>query len=580
LLEERVKERTTSLQNSLSITRGTLESSVDGILVLDTGNNIIDYNNKLIDMWNIPASLLESRSGGFILDFISHQIQVPEKFWNLVKLLPEQPDLSRTEKFQCKDNRFIEHTAQPYLLDDKVAGRIWSFRDVTARVVLEQKIQYQATHDALTQLPNRILLIERIQHEIVKSTRDNSIFSVFFMDLDRFKYINDSFSHSAGDEVLKDVAQRIQFIIRHGDTLARFGGDEFVCIVGALKSENHIRSVATKILRTFNKAFNVANHDIVISPSIGISTFPKDGRTVDELFRHADLAMYHAKEFGGNQFKFYTHELEIESFERLQCEKDLHRAILHEEFFICYQPQYDLNNKKLAAVEALIRWQHPEKGIVYPVDFISLAEETGLIIPISEWVLRKVCLQNKHWQDKGFDRVRVAVNLGTSQFKQLHFVSYLTEILNETGLKPEYLELELTENIIIGNSAEAAEKVSQLRKLGVHIAVDDFGTGYSSLSLLRTLKLDRLKIDRTFIQNIGINHDDEIIVKTIIDMAKNLNIQVLAEGVETQKQLDFLKAHHCAEIQGFYYCKPLLAHEMENFFRDLVSYHLKIDLST
>ena len=561
-LEKNVKERTKSLEESLSITRGTLESSVDGILVVNNENAIIDYNNKLLELFNIPPEILESKNGALLLEYLSHRLESPEGFQLLVGELIDHPEKPRLGRFNSIDLRVIELYSQSYKLKGDVAGRIWSFRDITSRTLLEDKIKFQATHDSLTKLPNREFLSDFIRNAIARENRDRSTFAVIFFDLDRFKLINDSFSHSTGDELLISVANRIKQNIRENDLLARLSGDEFIFVATNLKSIESLKKIIKKILMAFKSPFEISNHNIVVSPSIGVSIFPENGKTVDELLRNADMAMYHSKELGGAQFQFYNEDMNQASLQRLEMEIDLHHAIENDEFFLCYQPQYDLSDNRLASVEALIRWMHPTKGLLLPIDFIPLAEETGLVSALSEWVLRTACKQNKAWQEAGLPSVRMAVNITTHEFKQLNFVNLIKHVLEETQLKPEYLELELTENIII-NSIDATNKIVKLKELGINIAIDDFGTGYSSLNYLRKIPLDRLKIDQSFIQNIDINRGDEVIIQAIITMAKNLNLEILAEGVETQKQLDFLKSKKCGEVQGFYFSKPLRAEQLE-----------------
>lgn len=402
-----------------------------------------------------------------------------------------------------------------------------------------EKIQYQATHDLLTGLPNREKFMERVRFEMTKAKKDGSQFAVFFIDLDRFKLINDSFGHDAGDELLKIVTYSLHNIMPADAMIARLGGDEIVGVF-SMHHEKEFEKIANLFLTTLNVPHQLKEHVVVVSASIGIALYPAHGNEPDTLLRNADMAMYHSKELGGNQFQFYTPDLNRTCLERLQLEADLHNAIRQEEFFLVYQPQYDLTKKKLVSAEVLIRWNHPTRGVILPIDFIPLAENTGLINKIGQWVLETACRQNKLWQESNMPPIRIAVNIGAQQFKQPNLVDLVMEVLTKTGLQPEYLELELTENILL-NHVESGEKISQLRKLGVFIALDDFGTGYSSLNYIRHIPLDRLKIDQSFVKNININRDDEVIIQAIITMAQGLNLEVLAEGVETQRQLDFFE---------------------------------------
>lgn len=565
LLETQVKERTQSLQESLSVTRGTLEASADGILVMNNANNLIDYNENLVHMFHIPKTMMAKNDANALLHYIAGQMENAEDFLKITQQASKKNDTA-TNTLKYNKNQVVETYTQPYKIDDKITGRIWCFRDITKRALLEEQLQYQATHDALTQLPNRILLANRLAQTISYAQRNKTMFCFLFFDLDRFKLINDSFSHIAGDKLLQEAAKRLQEVMRKEDTLARLGGDEFVAILESLADDTQSGKIANKLLQVFNKPFIVNGQEIIITPSIGIAVFPQDGKNFDELLRSADIAMYNAKEQGGNQFQYYSASLGEKSAARLQLESDLHRAIENKEFFLCYQPQLDLTTQKLISAEALIRWRHPEKGILLPINFIPLAEETGLIIPIGEWVLREACKQNKQWQELGFPKIRVAVNIATKQLKQLNLADLIETILLETGLEPQYLELEITENVILTGS-EANNIFAQLKKLGVHFALDDFGSGYTILNHLKIFPIDRIKIDQSYINNINVNQADEVIIQAIINLAKNLHLDVIAEGVESKEQLEFLQSHHCNEVQGYYFCEPLVAQDFEQFLQ-------------
>ncbi|MDI9819033.1 EAL domain-containing protein [Tatlockia sp. PL877] len=566
LLEKQVKERTKSLQESLSITRGTLESSADGILVMNTCNELIDYNKNLVKIFHISRALMETKDARLLLEYITEKLESPAAFLALTEKLLTSKNSSKTTILKCKDRRVLEIYTQPYKLRDKVSGRIWCFRDITKRALLEEQLQYQATHDSLTQLPNRILLTDRLLQLISHSKRNNSMFCLLFFDLDRFKLINDSFSHIAGDKLLQDVVSRIQQVMREEDTLARLGGDEFVAVLKSLEDETHAGKIAGKLLDVFATPFDICTHQILITASVGIATFPHDGQTINELLRNADIAMYRAKEQGGNQFQFYTHSLGKKSADRLELEAELYQAIEKKEFFLYYQPQLALGAQKLVSAEALIRWQHPQKGVIPPVNFIPLAEETGLIFPIGEWVITEACRQNKRWQDLGLPKIRVAVNVATKQLKHPNFSNVVARILKETGLEAKYLEIEMTENIIL-TSGEAGKIFSDLKKLGVHLALDNFGSGYTMLNHLKFFPIDRVKIDPCYINNICLNKADEVIIRSIINLAQNLNLEIVAEGVESKEQIDFLESNKCTEAQGFYFCEPLASHEFEKLLQ-------------
>lgn len=566
-LKRQVANSTLSLQESLSLVKSTFESSSDGILVVNLKAEIVDYNQKFIHMLEIPQAIIDLKSETALLDHIKSKLINADKFSDRMQELHIQIDEVSTDELKFKNGKIFECYSQPHKLNNKIVGRILDFHDITKRANLEKELQYQATHDSLTGLLNRVKLLERMRLAIKMSDENKLSFAVIFFDLDRFKLINDSLSHISGDNLLQIVSKRLQAIMRSEDTLARLGGDEFVIVFMNISREEDIKKKIDQILSVFQEPFEIDDRKVTLSASIGVSVYPKDATTVDMLLRNSDAAMYAAKARKGNHYEFYSPEMSARSLAELDQETDLRHAIANNEFFLNYQPQIDLVNNKLVAVEALIRWQHPKKGVLLPIYFIAFAEETGLIVPIGEWVIRTACQQNKVWQDAGFPPIRMAVNITSEQLKQPGLVEKVRQILIDTKLNPEYLELELTENVIIGNG-ETIRLVSELKKLGVSIAVDDFGSGYSSLGYLHKIQLDRLKIDSSFIQHIKSATDDEVIIRAVIAMAKSLHLRVIAEGVETKNQLDFLKQYQCADAQGFYFSKPLPKNEIENILKN------------
>ncbi len=565
-LEQNVQERTSSLNNALSLTRATLESSADGILVTNAAGKIIDYNQQLIEMWEIPESLMAHKDFKVLMEYMLNQLKNPSEFQKIILEINKQHENIINKIFKCKDKRVFECYTQPQKLDGQIIGRVWSFRNVTKRFKLEKKLHKQATHDALTGLPNRILLTDRIQQAISGAERAGSIFGVLFFDLDRFKLINDSLSHQAGDQLLQKIAKRLISTFRAEDTISRLGGDEFVMVIVDLEKDRSMANIADKLQGIFKKPFKISNRDVFITVSVGISIYPKDGKTANELLSNADLAMYRAKELGANQFQFSTPEMSKLARIRLEQENELRWAIENKEFFLTYQPQFDLITRELVSVEALIRWKHPTKGIILPLDFIPLAEGIGLIIPIGEWMLRTACQQNKDWQNMGFPKIRVSVNVENHQFMQLDFIEKVKNMLHETGLKSKYLEIEIRESVIIHNP-DVMKIIEDLKKLGVEISLDQFGVGNSSLGYLKKIHLDRLKIDESFIQNIDVDRSDEVIIQAIIDIAHSLDYQVLADGVETKKQVKFLITKNCQTAQGYYFSKPISPQEFETMMK-------------
>ncbi|KTD15178.1 EAL domain-containing protein [Legionella hackeliae] len=557
-LQKIVDERTESLQQSLSLLRATIESSTDGILVVDLKGNLIDCNKQFIKIWGIPKTLIKQKNENLLFEYMINKLRKPEELSVQINRLHQHIDDTSLQVVKFKEEKIVECYSQPHRISKVTVGRVWSFRDITERAFLEEELEHQATHDSLTDLPNRVLLNDRIKQSIAVASREGTCFAILFFDLDRFKLINDSLGHEFGDEVICEVSKRLFTLLRAEDTLARLGGDEFVIVVPELKKGEDVVNVVQKILTSFNLPLHIAGHEFTLTTSIGISLYPTDGTDINSLLKNADLAMYQAKEQGGNQFRFYTPQLNQLTNQQLEREAELRRAIQNKEFFLVYQPQYDVKNRKLLGLEALIRWQHPQKGVVLPLEFIPTAESSGLIVPLGEWVIRTVCKQITEWREQGLSAVRVAVNVATQQLKQVNFADTVKSILKEHDIEPELFEIEITENVIITN-LEVQRMIQKLKKIGVKIVLDDFGTGSSSLNYLKQLHIDRLKIDQSFVKNICRSRSDEVIIESIIAMARSLNFTVLAEGVENPNQINFLKDQKCDEVQGFYLSKPLLS---------------------
>ncbi len=418
--------------------------------------------------------------------------------------------------------------------------------------------------DPLTKLPNRLLLEDRITQAISFCQRHNRMCTIIFVDLDRFKTVNDSLGHYIGDELLRAVAERLRQLIREEDTVSRLGGDEFVILLRDIVHRDSAAAVAQKILDALGKSFRIHAHELHVTPSVGLALYPANGTTAQTLITMADAAMYFAKNSGRNNYQFFSDEMNTFFPERLALENDLRHALERREFELHYQPKVDIQQHQIVGMEALIRWRHPKKGLIPPNEFISLAEETGLIIPIGHWVIEEACAQNKAWHDKGLPKLRVAVNISGVQFRQNDLLATITQALAHSGLAPEYFEVEITESVVMQNASEAIVTLEHLRKTGVHISIDDFGTGYSSLSYLKRFPINTLKIDRSFIQDVSENLDDAAIVRSIIGLAHNLRLNVVAEGVETKQQLQLLHSLGAGEYQGFYMSKPLPAAEFEH----------------
>ena len=452
-------------------------------------------------------------------------------------------------------------------LADNLAYGIAALRAEAARRQYAQQLEYHAGHDILTGLPNRALLQDRLNQAIAYASRYCYSVWVLFLDLDRFKFVNDSLGHKAGDIVLKTVAARLQASVRETDTVARLGGDEFVLVLPERIDETLATAVVQRIMDAVAEPLVVEGHEFFLGCSIGVAAYPPDGEDPETLIKNADIAMYRAKESGRNNFQFYTAAMNARLLERLRIESDLRNALDREEFVLHYQPQIDLTNGRTVGMEALIRWQHPTLGMIPPLRFIGLAEETGLIVPIGEWVLRSACSQAMAWQRAGLGNLRLGVNLSARQFAQNDLVQMIAGTLKETGMAPHLLELELTESLVMTDVDRAIGVLDELKKLGVQLSLDDFGTGHSSLSYLKRLPIDALKIDQSFVRDITLTADDAAIVASIISLARNLKRHVIAEGVETHEQLTYLQNHGCNEMQGFYFSQPVPADVFERLLR-------------
>lgn len=427
----------------------------------------------------------------------------------------------------------------------------------------QQQIQYQAFHDKLTGLANR-RLFTRTLTEALQNSQDCCQFAVMFFDLDRFKMINETYGHNTGDRILEEVANRVQSCVGEIDMVARLGGDEFTVLLRDIEHIGEAEQVAQAIIDILAQPFIVNHHELFVNTSVGLAVHPQDGNDVDTLLKRADRAMFEAKHLGGNNYQVYNPEMNTTDSERVTLENHLRKAIERDELVLHFQPKVNIASGRITGMESLIRWIHPDLGFISPAKFIPLAEETGLILPISDWVLKTACAQNKAWQDAGHPPMRVAVNLSARQFQHRNLVDSVVAAISETRLDPQWLELEITETILMENMEEVIPTLQELRDMGITIAIDDFGTGYSSLSYLKKFPIDSLKIDRSFIQDITDTEEDAEIARAIITLGHSLKLKVVAEGVETQEQMDFLLAKKCDEMQGYFFSKPLPAKEFEN----------------
>lgn len=452
--------------------------------------------------------------------------------------------------------------------DDQFLRSYSTIRAVNERKAAEEKIAHMAFHDALTDLPNRLLFNERLKEFLKSPEQNDKMAAVIFLDLDRFKIINDTLGHHIGDELLKFLGSKLRNYIREEDTVARFGGDEFLIFFSNVSHIDEITTFAKGIPKLFSQPFVYEGQDLFVTASIGISLYPHDGIDPETLIKHADTAMYLAKEKGGNTYQLYHSEMNHRSLEKLSLEISLRKAIEREEISVYYQPLVKLESGRIFGMEALVRWSHPERGTIPPGQFIPIAEETGLIVPIGNWVLEQACLQNKIWIEQGFGPLCVSVNISVIQFQQPGFVQFISETIRKIGLDPSLLCLEITENVAMKNVSYIIETMAKLKRLGVQISIDDFGTGYSSLSYLKRFHVNTLKIDQSFIKDLANDDDNAAIVTALIAMSQQLKIRSLAEGVETEEQLNFLRQQGCNEIQGYVFSRPLPTSEFESLLKE------------
>lgn len=537
------------------------ENAVEGMFRLAENGSYIKANPALARMlkYSSPESFIfDMKEGGnfFYVDQHRHA--------DYLRHMQEYGTVTHFEsQVYCKNGKVIwisENVRPTYHSDGTFKFFEGSVEDITIRKYYEAQLAFHTSHDELTGLPNRYSLFDQLRRTIATAGQKDQMVTVAIIDLDQFKLINDSLGHNMGDHLLRVVAVRLKSALRDGDMVARYGGDEFVLVIDQ-SDESLISFIMPRLLRTIAAPIFIGERELNITCSIGFSLYPIDGGDVESLLKNADAAMHRAKEQGRNNFQFYTKEINQKISSRLSLESCLRKALSQEQFFIEYQPQIDLRTGKIVGVEALIRWRNESGQVIAPMDFIPLAEENGLIVPIGEWVLRTACLQNKMWQESGLPPISVSVNLSARQFRQKNLVELIAHILYETGLDPQYLDLELTESVVMQSVESAAITMSEFKSLGVRLSIDDFGTGYSSLSYLKNFPIDVLKIDKTFVRDIMSDPKGAAIAPSIITLGHSLNLKVIAEGVETKEQLDFLVQHSCDEIQGYYFSKPVSADE-------------------
>ena len=562
----RAKDDTTraegpGVHNTLSMLKAAFDATADGILVIDLEGNYVASNRIFHEMWRIPRHLLHRGQERAVAKFAMSQFKNSESLFEKAMAIHKSSQARSSNVVQFHDGRFFECVSMPQLIAGQNVGRVWSFRDVTDQVRTEERIRHNAHHDSLTQLPNRALFQDRLAQEVGRARRAGSVTALLLLDLDRFKTINDTLGHAAGDKLLVKVAKRLKSRKREGDTIARLGGDEFVLIVSELRHKEDAAVVAEQFLDVLKPPIQIAEHDLHVSASIGIAIFPDDGDDTTSLMKSADMALYRAKELGRDNYQVFEPKLNQRAMERLVLEKDLRRAINDREFVLHYQPQYDLKTGKMRGVEALVRWKQGAE-VVSPARFIPIAEECGLIVPLGRWVLKEAACQCAEFNRRSREPLRICVNVSALQIQRPNFANEVAEVLQKAGLPPKQLVIELTESALMMNPEQGSYAMEQLQQMGVGIAMDDFGMGHSSLNLVSVLPISLIKIDRSFVTNCAKRKTDASILTAIVTMGHALGLRVLAEGVETEEQARILRAEGCDEVQGYLYGRPVSAERL------------------
>jgi len=541
-----------------------VQAATEGVVILDTSRNVVSINPAYEAMFGVSAEDVLGAEAGFCTD--ADDPDVYDQIWEAIDRDGNwQGELTARRSNGDTFPLWLTLDAA-HMQSNTITHYVALLTDVSELKQSRQELEHIATHDSLTGLPNRILFQDRLQQAVSRSLRTGKPGAVLFLDLDRFKVINDSLGHQVGDELLIKVGDRLSTILRQEDTLARLGGDEFTLIVEQLEGEEQAMLIADKVLHAFKVPFEPGKYKLEITTSVGISIFPRDGTDVDALTKQADIAMYSAKEAGRNRYRFFTQDLTSSEYEFFSMEQDLRKALRQDELSLVYQPQFRLENNQLIGFEVLLRWNSPQRGEVGPVEFIPVAEITGLIEPIGKWVIEEVCRQIVVWKHEGWDFGRIAINLSRRQLASSALIPVLKEMLDRYGLDGRQLEFEITESSIIEQDDVAYRNLQQLDEMNIELAIDDFGTGHSSLVNLKRFPLSRLKIDRTFVKDVNKDANDEAIIRATIALGQSLGMKVIAEGVETQPQLDFLRDVGCDEVQGYLLGKPVSARETEALF--------------
>ncbi len=570
-LQNQLKEKDTSqhqLEEMLVKKKVLLDNSPEAIFSFYPGGKVNEINRAACDLVKIDRNSFKKLSSEESLNVFLKTLINPKKFLNELDRLKEDNRLTLRGCIKTIDHRYFEYHSVPEVLNNEYLGRVWFFRDVTDIRKNQQQLQRQAHYDPLTNLPNRNLLLSTIR-EKVKNKNAGGRVAVLFIDLDDFKKINDVAGHEEGDECLKEVSSRLHKELRQSDTLGRLGGDEFLLILDSNNKLNFLIDIADRILNLFKLPFNVHNHAYVLGVSMGISLYPQDGDTAEELIRKADMAMYKAKQKGKNTYYFYDNELELKALHRVAIENQLRDAIQNQELILYFQPKISLATGEITGLEALIRWQAPTGKVIYPDSFIHIAEATGLIRYITRWVLSTVCKKLQDWSQTILGKIPISINVTALDFCDKLFLDEVFSIIDEHGIDSNLLEFELTESVFFDDISWVTYTIAQLKAHNIRLSIDDFGTGYSSFSYLQDLDIDHLKIDRSFVQGVDTSERSLSIVKTIIDIGINLGLQVIAEGVETKQELECLYKSGCHQAQGYFFSRPVCERDLFAYAKNI-----------
>jgi diguanylate cyclase (GGDEF)-like protein/PAS domain S-box-containing protein len=556
------------LRDTFSLLSATLDSTADGLLVVDRERQITSFNSQFAAMWHLPDTLMASGDDIKLIDFILDQLEDPEAFVTRVDELYAQPNSESNDTLTFKDGRVFDRHSKPQFMAGEIVGRVWSFSDITEQKRLENDLSHMAFHDTLTGLANRALFRDRLNQAMARNERSSKYVAVMFLDLDNFKTVNDSLGHSAGDELLKSVSEALSNCLRRSDTAARLGGDEFAVLIEDVDNHDEVMALAQRIMTALRQPVTIGSQQVSVTVSIGI-TFGIKGSTSEQLLRNADLAMYLAKAQGRDRYEEFQDQMHTAVVERLELEADLRKAVVNREFVVHYQPIIELDSSAIRGFEALVRWQHPTKGLLQPVSFVPFAEEIGLINAIDRFVLEEACARVKNWQESGLasEQLLVSVNLSARELVDTAITDAVATSLVSTGFNPSNLILEITESAVMRDLESAVRNLHTLKLLGLQIAIDDFGTGYSSFSHLERLPIDILKVDKSFVSHSTTRANPADLALAIVQLARTLGLAAIAEGVETESEAEHLREMGCVLAQGYHLGMPMSAVETEELLR-------------